>query len=81
VSVQIPQWVEDRSFVRTSVRHFVGAAVRMYKGKDGHVHQLCGPDITDLLPGRTKHIRVQQRKVPARVEKKKVEAPKYKFIW
>jgi hypothetical protein len=31
------------------------------------------------------HVHVQQRKVPARIEKKKkkkkVEAPKYKFIW
>jgi hypothetical protein len=33
------------------------------------------------LPGRANQVHVQQRKVPARVEKKKVEAPKYKFIW
>jgi hypothetical protein len=31
VSVQIPQRVEDNSFVRTHVRHFVEAAVRMHK--------------------------------------------------
>jgi hypothetical protein len=37
VSVQIPQQVEDRSFVRTPMRHFVGAAMRMHQGKDGHV--------------------------------------------
>jgi hypothetical protein len=77
----MPQWVEDRSFVRTPVRHFVGAAVRMHKGKDGHVRQLCGPGITHLLPGRAKQVHVKQRKVPVRFEKKKVEAPKYKFIW
>ena len=28
---------DTRSFVSTPVRHFVGAAVRMHKGKDGHV--------------------------------------------
>jgi hypothetical protein len=33
------------------------------------------------LQGRAKQVHVQQRKVPARIEKKKVEAPKYKFIW
>jgi hypothetical protein len=37
VLVQMPQRVEDRSFVRTPVRRFVGAAVSMHKGKDGHV--------------------------------------------
>jgi hypothetical protein len=81
VLVQMPQRVEDRSFVRTPVRRFVGAAVHMYKGKDGHVRQLCGPGITHLLSGRAKQVHVQQHKVPTRVEKKKVEAPKYKFIW
>jgi hypothetical protein len=81
VSVQRPQQVEDRSFVRTPVMHFVGAAVCMHKGKDGHVHQLCGPGITHLLLGHATQVHVQQCKVPARVEKKKVEAPKYKFIW
>jgi hypothetical protein len=53
----------------------------MHKGKDGHVRQLCGPGITHLLPGRVKQVHVQQRRVPSRVEKKKVDAPKYKFIW
>jgi hypothetical protein len=37
VSVQMPQRLEDHSFVRTPVRHFVGATVPMHKGKDGHV--------------------------------------------
>jgi hypothetical protein len=81
VSVQMPQRVEDNSFVRTHVRRFVGAAVWMHIGKDGYVRQLCGPGITHFLPGRAKQVHVQQRKVPARVEKKKVEAAKYKFIW
>jgi hypothetical protein len=73
--------VEDRSFVRTPVRLFVGAAVRMHKGKDGHVRQFCGLGITHLLLGHAKQVHIQQRQVPARIEKKKVEAPKYKFIW
>jgi hypothetical protein len=81
VSVQMPQWVEDRSFVRTPVRRFVGAAVRMHKGKDGYVRQLCGPGITPLLQGRAMQVHVQQHKVPRRVERKKVEVPKYKLIW
>jgi hypothetical protein len=81
VSVQMSQRVEDRSFVTTPVRHFVGAAVCMHKGKDGHVHQLCGLGITHLLSGHAKQVHVQQCEVPAMVEKKKVEAPKYKFIW
>jgi hypothetical protein len=33
------------------------------------------------LQGHAKQVHVQQHKVPARIEKKKVEAPKYKFIW
>jgi hypothetical protein len=33
------------------------------------------------LPGHAKQVHVQQRKVPARIEKNKVEVPKYKFIW
>jgi hypothetical protein len=81
VSVQMPQRVEDRRFVRTPVRRFVRTAVCMHKGKDGHVHQLCGLSITHLLPSRAKQVHVQQCKVAARVEKKKVEVPKYKFIW
>jgi hypothetical protein len=54
VSVQMPQWVEDHSFVRTPVRCFVRAAVHMHKVKDGHVCQLCGLGITHLLRGRQK---------------------------
>jgi hypothetical protein len=81
VSVQLPQRVEDRSFVKTPVWRFIGAAMHMHKGKDGHVRQLCGPGITPLLRGHAKQVHIQQRKVSTRVEKKKVEAPKYKFIW
>jgi hypothetical protein len=44
--------------------------VRMHKGKDGHVRQLCGPGITHLLLGRAKQVHVHQRKVLARVEEK-----------
>jgi hypothetical protein len=54
VSVQMPQGVEDRSFVRLPVRHFVGAAVRMHKGKDGHVRLLCGPGIYSSFAGSCK---------------------------
>jgi hypothetical protein len=48
----------------------------MHTCKDGCVCQLCGPGITHLLLGRAKQVHVQQRKVLARVEKKKVESPK-----
>jgi hypothetical protein len=72
--------VVSHSFVRTPRKRFVGAAVRVHIGKDGRVRQLCGPSIT-TLQGRAKQVHVQQRKVLARIEKKKVEAPKYKFIW
>jgi hypothetical protein len=75
----VPQ-VVSHSFVRTPQKRFVGAMVCVHKGKDGHVRQLCGPGIT-TLQGRAKQVHVQQRKVPARIEKKKVEAHKYKFIW
>jgi hypothetical protein len=80
VLVHIVPWVVSHSFVRASRKHFVGAAVHVHTGKDGRVRQLCGPGIT-TLQGRAKQVHVQQRKVPARIEKKKVEAPKYKFIW
>jgi hypothetical protein len=33
------------------------------------------------LLDHAKQVHVQQRKVPARIEKKTVEAPKYKLIW
>jgi hypothetical protein len=62
VSVQMPQRVEDHSFVRTPVRRFVGAAVCMHIGNDGRVRQLCGPGITHVLPSRVKQVHVQQRK-------------------
>jgi hypothetical protein len=54
--------------------------VRVHTGKDGRVRQLCGLGIT-TLQGRAKQVHVQQHKVPTRIEKKKAEAPKYKFIW
>jgi hypothetical protein len=63
------------------MRHFVGAVVRMHTCKDRRVRQLCGPGITHLLPCRAKQVHIQQCKVPSRVEKNKVEAPKYKLIW
>jgi hypothetical protein len=80
VPVHMVPRVVSHNLVRTPQKRFVGAAVRVHKGKDGHVHQLCGPCIT-TLQGRAKQVHVLQRKVPARIEKKKVEAPKYKFIW
>jgi hypothetical protein len=43
----VPQ-VVSHSFVRTPRKHFVGAAIRVHKGKDGHVRQFCGPGITTL---------------------------------
>jgi hypothetical protein len=78
VSVHAVPRVDDRSYVSTHVRRFVGAAVRMHKGKDGRVRQLCGPGI---LQGCTKKVHVQQQRVPARIVKKKVVAPKSKFMW
>jgi hypothetical protein len=73
--------VVSRIFFRTPQKHFVGAVVRVYKGKDGRVRQLCGPGIT-TLQGRAQKVHVQQQRAPSRVaKKKKVEAPKYKFIW
>jgi hypothetical protein len=80
VPVHMVPPVVSHSFVRTPRRCFVGAAVRVHTCKDGCVRQLCGPGITNLQ-GRAKKGHVQQCKVPARIEKKKVEAPKYKFIW
>jgi hypothetical protein len=80
VPVHMVLRVVSQSFVRTPQKHFVGTAVHVHKGKDGRVCQLCGPGIT-TLQGRAKQVHVQQHKVPARIEKKKVEAPKYKLIW
>jgi hypothetical protein len=81
VPVHMVPWVVSHSFVRTPQKRFVGAAVRVHKGKDGRVRQLCGPGIT-TLQGRAQKVHAQQHKAPSRVEKKKkVEAPKYKFIW
>jgi hypothetical protein len=80
VPLHMVPWVVSHSFVRTPRKCFVGAAVCVHKGKDGRVRQFCGSGIT-TLQGRAKKVHVQQRKVPARIEKKKVEAPPYKFIW
>jgi hypothetical protein len=77
----VPRVYGRHRYVGAPVRHFVGAAVRMHTRKDGRVCQLCGLGITYLLSGRAKQVHVQQRNVPTRVEKKKVEMPKYKFIW
>jgi hypothetical protein len=81
VPVHVVSRGDKRSFVSTPVRRFVWTAVRMHKRKDGHVHQLCGPGITHFLQGRAKQVHVQQHKVPARVEKKKLQAPKTKLMW
>ena len=72
---------DKRSFVSTPVRRFVGAAVRMHKGKDGHVRQLCGPGITHLLQGSAKQVHVQKQRAPAKVDKKKVVAPMPRRVW
>ena len=52
--------------------------MRMHKGKDGRVRQLCGPGIT-ILQGRAKKIHVRQR-APSSIEKK-VVAPRSKLMW
>jgi hypothetical protein len=72
--------VVSHSFGRTPQKCFVGAAVRVHTGKDGHVRQLCGPGIT-TLQGHAKKVHVQPQRAPSRVEKNKVVMPKYKFIW
>jgi hypothetical protein len=48
VLVHMVPRVVSHSFVRTPRKRFVEAAVRMHKGKDGRVHQLCGLGITTL---------------------------------
>jgi hypothetical protein len=57
VPVHMVPWVVNHSFVRTPHKHFVGAAVRVHKGKDGHVCQLCSPCIT-TLQGHAKQVHV-----------------------
>ena len=81
VPVHMVPRVVSHSFVRTPRKRFVGAAVRVHKGKDGRVRQLCGPGITHLVQGRAKQVHVQQHEVPARVEKKKMVAPRSKLMW
>jgi hypothetical protein len=77
----VPQVCDHRCYVSALVRRLVGAAVRMHTGKDGRVRELCGPCISHLLLALAKQVHVQQRKVPAIVEVKKVDATNYKFIW
>jgi hypothetical protein len=48
VPVHMVPRVVSQSFVRTPRKHFVGTAVRVHKGKDRRVRQLCGPGITTL---------------------------------
>jgi hypothetical protein len=48
VPVHLVPWVVSHRFVRTPWKRFVGAAIRVHKGKDGHVRQLCGLGITTL---------------------------------
>jgi hypothetical protein len=72
---------EEYHFFSTPVRCFARAAVRMHKGKDGHVRQLCGPGITHLLQGRAKQVHVRQQRVPARIERKRVVAPMFRLVW
>src|SRR3954468_18361936 len=79
-SVHMATRFDDRYFVRTPLPRFVGVVVRMHKGKDGRVRQLCGPGIT-TLQGRPKKVHVPQQRAPSSVEKKKVVAPKSKLIW
>ena len=81
VPVHVVPRGDKRSFVSTPVRHVVGAAVRMHKGKDGRVRQLFGPGITNLVQGRAKQVHVRQHEVPARVERKKMVAPRSKLMW
>ena len=80
VPVHVVPRGDKRCFVSTPVRRVVGAAVRMHKGKDGYVRQLCGPGIT-LLQGRTKRVHVQQQRVPARIQKTKFVAPMARRVW
>jgi hypothetical protein len=49
----------SRSFVTTPMRRFAESGMRMHKGKDGHVRQLCGPGIVPILQGRIKKVHVQ----------------------
>jgi hypothetical protein len=48
VSLHMVPLVVSHSFLRAPQKRFVGAAIRVHKGKDGHVRQLCGPGITTL---------------------------------
>jgi hypothetical protein len=57
VPVHMVPRVVSQSFVRTPQKCFVGTAVRVHKGKDGRVRQLCGLGIT-TLQGRAKQVHV-----------------------
>ena len=81
VLVHVVPKVDDHSYVSSHVRSLVGTAVRMHKGRDGRVRQLCGPGIT-ILQEHTKNVHVQRYKIPARREKKReMVAPKSKLVW
>jgi hypothetical protein len=79
--VHTATWIEERSFVRTHVKLFVGATIHMHKIKDGRVRQLYGLGITPILQDRIKNVHLQQQRAPSRVEKKKVVVPKSKLMW
>jgi hypothetical protein len=53
VPVHMVSRVVSQSFVRTPQKRFFGTVVRVHRGKDGHVCQLCGPGIT-TFQGRAK---------------------------
>ena len=81
VPVHVVPWSEKPSFVTTPVRRFVGAAVRMHTGRDGRVRQLCGPGITHILQGHAKQVHVQQKTVPAKIQKMQKVAPMPRRVW
>jgi hypothetical protein len=80
VPVHMVSRVVSHSSDRTPRKHFVGAALCVHKGKDGRVRQLCGPCIT-TFPSCAQKVHVEQQRAPSRVEKKKMVAPRYMFIW
>jgi hypothetical protein len=57
VPVHMVSRVVSQSFVRTPRKHFVGTAIRVHKGKDGRVHQLCSLGII-TLQGRANQVHV-----------------------
>ena len=79
-SVHVEARVFDRKFVGTAVRRF-GAAMRMHKGKDGRVRQLCGPGIAPVLSGRAKKIHVKKEAPTSVGKKNKVAALQTICVW